>query len=727
MSASSLTQRFAQQLNPQQYEAAVFTDQHSLILAWAGSGKTRTLTYKIAWMIAAQWYQPEQILAVTFTNKAAHEMKSRLLDLMEVIRNDATLAPHLPAYQRRQFPWIGTFHSICLKMLKQDIVELGMGYTSGFTIYDASGDVPALIRQILKELTLNDLLEVNIIQRTISGRKNKWWLPEQVLSQIDTQQEERIHRVYDRYQQQLRQANALDFDDLLLLTKLLIERHDAVRTKRQHQFRAILVDEAQDTNTIQFALLRSLLGPQSTITFIGDDYQSIYRRRGAVMHEFLQLHKRRPDMHTFKLEINYRSRAPIVQASNALIKNNKQQYDKELEAHHDGKQPIRVFRFQDDTQEAMQVIDLISKLRTEQANNRSDFTILYRTNAQSSPFEQVLLTEGIPYQVVGAFKFFERKEIKDCIAYCKRMLNTTDDLSLRRIINVPQRKIGETSIAQAVKIAQQNNMALGTLVLDTIRLQQLCEPSLANKIWVFTQCAHQLHLVLPQCTPAQFLDTLIKTIRYQEYLTASDGTDAAEEKMQNIGQLISLAGKYDLVGKEWLQAMLDEITLLGSLEEVSDKEPDALKLMTVHASKWLEFHSVFVTGLEEGIFPLAKAMFDDDELEEERRALYVAMTRAREHLFMSYVQARRQRGQMKYSPPSRFIDELPAALIKTYDMSTQSPTADVEAPFEIGDSVTHTLFGKGVVVEIYQAIALVKFFNARFGLRKLPRKYLKSV
>jgi DNA helicase-2/ATP-dependent DNA helicase PcrA len=721
MSQLPLTQRFAQQLNTQQHTAATFCDAHSLILAWAGSWKTRTLTYKIAWMLASQQVAPDSILAVTFTNKAAHEMKSRLVELMEVMHTLHGTA----SYQWRQFPRIGTFHSICLKLLKQDIAQLNQGYTSGFTIYDASGDVPALLRQIIKELVLNDIIELNVVQRTISGRKNKWWLPPHVLSHLESQQDERIHRIYTAYQQQLRQANALDFDDLLLLSKLLLEENPAVRTHRQHHFKAILVDEAQDTNTIQFALLRLLLGKDATITFIGDDYQSIYRRRGAVMHEFLQLEKWLPDMQTFKLETNYRSRAPIVKASNALIKNNKQQYDKELEAHKDGSQPIRVFRFQDDQQEAIHIIDLISKMRAEHQFNRSDFTILYRTNAQSSPFEQVLLTEWIPYQVVGAFKFFERKEIKDCIAYCKWMLNPADELSLRRIINVPQRKIGETSVSQAMQIAHQHHFSLGLLLMDQQRMASLFPSTLANKLNLFTQFALQLHTALPQSTPAQFLDYFIKSARYEEYLVTSDGKEAAEEKMQNLGQLVSLAGKYEQVGKEGLQLMLDEITLLGSLDEVSDKEPDALKLMTVHASKWLEFPSVFVTWLEEGIFPLAKAAFDDAELEEERRALYVAMTRAREHLFLSYVQARRQWGQMKYYPPSRFIEELPAQLIKTYDMSSESPREE-ESPFEVGDSVVHTLFGKGVIVEIYQSIALVKFFNARFGLRKLPWKYLKA-
>lgn len=732
-------------LNDQQRQAATHIDTHSLIIAGAGSGKTRTLTCKIAHLILDHGCSPQQILAVTFTNKAANEMKERVQELMRADHTpeDRSAAPSAstqldfdalvaqpgqqvsstPSYHRYDYQRIGTFHSIFLKILKQDIKQLGKNYTSSFTIYDASHDAKQLIRSVLKQLNLQDRLELREVMRKISTRKNAGRLPEQAGYKCETQRDERALTVYQRYQHELEQANALDFDDLLLLTKELFTAQPDVLTKWQEKFRYILVDEAQDTNAIQFELIRLLAGGDGVLTLIGDDYQSIYKRRGAQMDNFLNVKQRRPEIELFKLETNYRSRSHIVQAGNALIEHNTKQYDKEVAAHRQGSDLIRLFEFADEVDEATQIIELITKIKEEQELTRNDFTILYRTNAQSHPFEQVLLTEGIPYQVVGAFKFFERKEIKDILAYIKFLLNPHDTVSLKRIINTPHRKIGATTLGKLDQLAATFDRPFNEVFLEIETYDHGLSPAVLKRLTGFRQIVRALQQSVEQLPPADLLDFLVKNIRYKDFLIKQEGEEKALERMENIWQLLNMASKYDQPGLDTLTEMMEEISLLTSIEEVSEEQSDAIKLMTVHASKWLEFPYVFVVGLEENIFPLPKAKFDDDELEEERRAMYVAITRAEDHLFLSYAQSRHQRGQLKYNPPSRFIEELPPQLLKSYTLA-QASRGPSWPDFDEGDQIRHKLFGPGVILELRQNVAIVKFDNPKFHIRKLETRFL---
>jgi len=650
-----------------------------------------------------------------------------------------------PKYQHRDYQRIGTFHSIFLKILKKDIGKLGMKYTTGFSIYDASSDVPALVKSIIKQLNMKEMLQRRDVHRKISSWKSKGWLPDQAWLHCETQQEEWILEIYQKYQQALEDANALDFDDLLLLAKELFERSPETLEKRQKQFHHILVDEAQDTNALQFDLMRKLSAidnntkthqtssdissdfiPPKTITFIGDDYQSIYRWRGAVMDNFLHVDRRWANIKTFKLEINYRSKPHIVEAGNAIIKMNKKQYDKEVVAHRQWDDKIRIFGFSDEVDEAMQIIELITKVKEEQERKRSDFTILYRTNAQSSPFEQILLTEGIPYKVVGAFKFFERREVKDIISYVKYLLNPKDSIALKRIINTPKRSIGKTTIDQLEEIANRSNKTLAEVIAHINQGASNIKPATQSKIKAFNNLLQSMFHSMDMLTVKQLLEQIVKWIQYEQFLIKTEGTEKAEERMENIGQLINIAAKYDVPGKESVIQFMDEISLMTSIEETGRDEVDALKLMTVHASKGLEFPYVFIVGLEEWIFPLPKAKFDEAELEEERRGMYVALTRAKDHLFLSYANSRQQRWQIKYNPPSRFLEEIPPELIKRYDLAGQSQRQKWPSLDE-GDIIKHKLFWPGKVLEVRDEIVIVKFDNPKFGLRKLETRFLEKM
>lgn len=737
---STITTYLQKKLNDEQYAAATYTEGHALILAGAGSGKTRTLTFKIAYLILEKHINPNSILAVTFTNKAAQEMKHRLGEIVaELSMQNTTPTPQKSidfddliwgatqpppptftsptSYQR-----IGTFHGVFLKILKQDISHLELWYTTWFTVIDANDSV-SIIKSILKQHRLEDRLDYKEAKGIIGMRKNNGRTREEAGKHCQSQKEERALRAYQLYQKELIDTNAVDFDDLLLLPKLLFMHAPDILQKRQRRFQYILVDEAQDTNTIQFDLMRLLTWTEGNVTFIWDDYQSIYRRRGAVMDNFLNVKQRRPSIQMFKLQMNYRSKAHIVQAWNELIKKNRRQYEKEIVPHRTDADMIRVFTFQDEMDEAQQLVWLIVKLKEENNKPRADFTILYRTNAQSSPFEQILLSEGIPYKVVGAFKFFERMEVKDIVSYLKFLVNPKDSLSLQRIINTPSRAIGKTTIDTLQEIWVQHGVTFAEVVSNIDSYSEWISPSVQVKIKQFMTLMYGIQQSLAFLTVGQLIEQLVASIWYKAYLIKEDGEEKWSERMENIGQLINIASKYDGTGEETVMQFLEEISLMTSIEESSVDEADAIRLMTVHSSKWLEFPYVFIVWLEENIFPLPKAKIDDEELEEERRGMYVAVTRAKDHLFLSYAHSRQQRGQIKYNPPSRFIEEIPQELLKRYDLA-QSTRKPQWPSFDEWDYVSHKLFGTGSILELRWDVAIVRFDNPKFGVRKLECRFL---
>lgn len=751
----------ANQLNEEQTNAALHTDTCSLIIAGAGSWKTRVLTYKIAYLIRGKQIPITRILAVTFTNKAANEMKERLVKISKEIstakrskeqgarkpetwnlESKTSISDFLESIEKNDEVFtsdhfhtasslkrIGTFHSIFLKILKEDIEKLERKYTKNFWILDTS-ESQTTIKDILKRMNLQDVYKVNEIKWFISTQKNTGIEPKMYLSSSKSDYDQHMGQIYEEYQKALEKANSLDFDDLLMLPYLLFKKSKETLTKWQNKFAYILVDEAQDTNRIQFELMRMFTGNGANITMIGDDFQSIYGRRWALMENFLNVKKYRPDIQMFKLQINYRSKPHIVHAGNHIIKHNVNQYQKEIVPHRTGDDKITIFSHGSEMDEAANIVDMIKKMKEwDKIKSRGNIAILYRTNAQSSPFEQLFLQEGIPYKVYGAFKFFERKEVKDIISYIKHLLNPADSISLKRILNIPNRKIWKTTIDNLEEQAIIQNLTLIEILHHVINETWSIKvtPQAKKGIYEFLETMKTVHTYMDTHTASETIDTLVKKIKYRDYLVKEEGSEnVAEEKYENIGQIINMAEKYVEKGEDALRQFLEEVALLSDISENEKGDIDAVKLMTVHSSKWLEFPIVFVCGLEDNVFPLGNAMMEPKLLEEERRLMYVAVTRAKDVLFLSHAHSRMTRWQTKSNPPSRFIDEIPAELLKKFDLwGDMDPSRGPD--INEGDIVKHKLFGTGYVLEIWNHLAIVKFHNPKFWVRKIECRFLQVI
>ena len=777
-----LKEYIAQNLNQEQTAAALHTDTSSLIIAGAWSWKTRVLTYKIAYLIWGLNICPKRILGVTFTNKAANEMKERLIKLWEEINaqnfSDDNLSieekkgeesdsgfwdffqsvenKKLPqiSLDARQLKRIGTFHSIFLKILKEDIEHLEKKYTKDFAILDAD-DSAKIVRDLLKRFALTDTFKPQEVKGFISKQKNEGRTAELFLKYANGNYDESMGKLYQEYEKELEKSNSLDFDDLLLLPYLLFQKSPEILRKWQNAFDFILVDEAQDTNWIQFELMKLMSGnvdhpdqKGANITLIGDDFQSIYGRRGALMENFLNVKQYWPDIQMFKLQTNYRSKPHIVAAGNEVIKKNTKQYEKNIVAHREGNDKITIFTHPSDTDEAANTIEMIKQLKEKgKIHSRGQIAILYRTNSQSQNFESLFVQEGIPYKIFGAFKFFERKEVKDILAYLRIVNNPFDSVSLKRVLNIPNRKIWKTSLDRIEEFAVDNWVSLyETLKLigelwNTKTIEQeswikLTSPAV-NGIQDFLTLFAGLQESIKTLNPADLLESLLKKINYKDYLLKEEGSEqVAEEKYDNLWQLINMASKYDFwasnaneevvsSGEDLLRRFLEEVTLMVDMIESSDENSDAVKLMTIHSSKGLEFPVVFIVGAEDNIFPLANAMLEPKTLEEERRLMYVAITRAKDVLFISHANQRMTRWQLKMNPPSRFLEEIPNDLCKFYDLS-QSRAGAVSSSITEGAIVRHKLFGQGIVLEIWNNMAVVKFDNPKFGLRKVELKFLQE-
>ncbi len=729
----------AKQLNEEQAKACTHIDTSSLIIAGAGSWKTRVLTYKIAYIVRAKQIPVTRILAVTFTNKAANEMKERLIKISSEISqatSDTWYTLHSTSLK-----WIWTFHSIFLKILKEDIEKLDMKYTKNFWIFDTN-ESQSILKDVLKRLNLQDVFKVPEAKNFISKQKSNGIDPKTYSKTITSDYDKSMYNVYEQYQKDLEKSNSLDFDDLLLLPYLLFKKDKELLTKWQNKFSYILIDEAQDTNRIQFELIKMLSGDQGNVTLIGDDFQSIYGRRWALMENFLNVKKYRPDIQIFKLQINYRSKPHIVHAGNHIIKNNTNQYEKQIVPHRTGDEKITIFCHGSEMDEAANSIDLIKKMKDgNKIKSRWSIAILYRTNAQSSPFEQILIQEGIPYKVRWAFKFFERKEIKDIISYIRYLVNPANDVALKRILNIPNRKIWKTTIDHLEAQAIVQNTSL-TKILESIYEQNekwyKITPIAKKGIQEFISIIKEIQEYIPQHRPSEILDTLVKKIKYREYLIKEEWSESqADEKYENIGQLINMAQKYNSkwwddqefqqsYGEDMLRTFLEEVALLSDISEDEQGDIDAIKLMTVHSSKGLEFPIVFIAGLEDNIFPLSNAIMEPHLLEEERRLMYVAITRAKDSLFLSHANSRMTWWQNKMNPPSRFLDEIPIELIKKFDLWGDTDTSH-GPQIDEWDTVKHKLFGTGYVLEIWNHLAIVKFHNPKFGVRKIECRFLQVI
>lgn len=633
-------------LNDKQYEAVVNSEGPCLVIAGAGSGKTKVLTHKIAYLLNEKDIKPWNILAITFTNKAANEMKERV----EKIVGEAT-----------KDMWLGTFHSICVKILRMFIDRIG--YDKSFIIFDTS-DQRTLIKECLKSLDIDDKMFTDrSVLSEISNAKNEMLEPVQYAMKANGDyRKEKISGIYALYQQRLKENNAVDFDDIINLTIKILSENPDVLEYYSEKFRYILVDEYQDTNKSQFTLVTMLASKYGNITVVGDNDQSIYKFRGADISNILNFEKDFPGTKIIKLEQNYRCTGNILNAANAVIKNNEVKYKKELWTENDVGELPNVFCGDNEYDEASYIVEQINRLRREEYYKYSDFAVLYRMNAQSRAIEDILRREDIPYKIIGGLKFYERKEIKDIIAYLRLIYNPSDNLSLKRIINEPKRGVGKTSIDKISKLSEELNISMFEIIKNAADYG-------LNRVFVNTrEFIEQMEYLMSKREELKISELIKETLNKTGYTKAleNENTVEAETRIQNLEEFLTVAIEFeDEVAENSLGEFLEGITLSSDIDGMEDEE-DSITLMTLHSAKGLEFPVVFLVGLEEGIFPGNKSIGEQSELEEERRLCYVGITRAKNYLFLTCAKQRTIFGSTTYNLPSRFLEEIPDEYLEGY-------------------------------------------------------------
>lgn len=639
-------------LNNKQREAVLATEGPILILAGPGSGKTKTLTHRIAHLIH-KGVAPEHILAVTFTNKAAEEMKRRIGSLLSAISSGHQIPPTMP--------FIGTFHSLAVRILR--VHAPLVGYGKNYSIADQD-DVVSLIKDIMKELNINPKQFAPVmVVHAISSLKSDLITPDHYEETTGLQDifPKMIHSVYAQYQKRLKDSNIMDFDDLLMNACALFQNHSDVLAAYQNRFRYIHVDEYQDTDRNQYVLVTSLAKKHRNIAVVGDDAQSIYSFRGADLTNILNFEKDWPDAKVIVLDQNYRSTQTILDAAGQIISRNKTQKEKKLWTENQKGDPIKVFALANERMEANFVVDSIQNhIRT--GYHLRDMVVLYRTNAQSRSIEEALLSRNLPYRLIGGVKFYQRKEIKDVLAYLRFIVNPADAISLKRIINTPTRGVGKKSLA-AYLARRSEPDEQASLLKATARAEQ--------GVAAFEALMTDLRQQTTVLSPSALIKHLLHSIRYQAYL--EEDMSNPEERWQNVEELVNLAARYDGNASSpednpdsRLEKMLEDATLMSETDNIQE-QTDLVHLMTLHAAKGLEFPIVFIIGLEEGIFPHARSMFNPHELEEERRLCYVGLTRAKERVYLLFALSRTQFGSTQMNPPSRFLNEIPDHLIELSD------------------------------------------------------------
>lgn len=729
-------------LNPQQAEAVINTEGPMLIMAGAGSGKTKVLTCRVANLLQ-KGVRPYRILAITFTNKAAAEMRERVNNMSGPAAKDV---------------WLFTFHAFCARFLRMEIDKLP-GYGGNFAIYDTA-DSQNLIKQILKEMNLDDKrFQPSGILSRISNAKNALQDAAAFARQAGDFYEQKVADIYSRYEQKLQLNNALDFDDLLMLSIKLLQENKEVREKYQDRFDYLLVDEYQDTNHAQYLLTKFLAAKHRNICVVGDADQSIYGWRGADIQNILDFEKDYPDAKVIKLEQNYRSTQIILDAANAVIENNTGRKPKNLWTENKSGADIIYFQAVDERDEARFVIEQLQNLQRTENKKLGDMAILYRTNTQSRIFEEMLIKSGISYNMVGGLKFYERKEIKDIIAYLRVIFNPADSLSLLRIINVPKRGIGDASLAKIQAYAAANNVSLFEAVSNAAAIDGLSSRCV-SKLDDLAGIIFELMNLANEAPVEDLIDRVLRDTGYLEELE-NERTPQAQSRIDNLHELISVAQEFAASEEENnLENFLAHVALVSDIDDTELGE-DAITLMTLHSSKGLEFPVVFLVGMEEGLFPHARTLMDETEIEEERRLCYVGITRAKEKLFLSSTKMRTIYGNTVTYPPSRFLQEIPARLVKTikrqerfsalenfkqvsekYSARPQKPASTFNphsfmpqkpaaaaggtgTRFNTGDRVSHSKWGEGMVVSVKDSPdgQEVKVAFAGAGVRSLLTKY----
>ena len=721
-------------LNPEQRRAVETTEGPLLIQAGAGSGKTKTLTHRIAYLIATGKATPFNILSVTFTNKAAREMRERVASL--VGENAAN---------RSFMPYMGTFHGICVRLLRQDGEYVGI--PRSFVIFDES-DRQSAVKQASKQLMLDEkAFPAKLISSLISNAKNEMLSPDAYKGVANSPAQQAAAQVYPIYQRILKDAAALDFDDLINRTVGMLENHTEVRQKWQRQFLYIMIDEYQDTNAAQYKLVKLLTNPSNNIAVVGDDWQSIYSWRGADFRNILNFERDYPSCTVIKLEQNYRSTKHILDAAHSVITKNQQRSDKELWTDAGNGLPVQILQVASERAEGESIMMRIRNGIDGGQRSYRDYAVLYRTNAQSRSIEEALIHYGIPYRIVGGQRFYDRKEIKDIMAYLRLIFQPEDRISFERVVNVPTRGVGAKSVETFFAWQRLNDFTLLEALTAAAECSEIT-PKARKALTELGDILLSLRNVMNDVPVTGLVDSLLRRIDYLHYL--DDGTPQGESRQENVKELLSVTQEYQDMG---LDGFLEEVSLVSDLDS-ADMTSDAVTLMTLHAAKGLEFPVVFMTGLEETIFPHSRALYDQNEMEEERRLCYVGMTRAREELYLMCATGRMLYGGVQHNPPSRFLSEIDAnfqavtnnsgsfgfggsssggGLFGQYEQDSYRntpPPGVLGAPkdavddgpryvpdLDEGDVVKHQVFGQGTIVELDGDVATI-YFKGK-GAKKL--------
>ena len=697
-------------LNDKQYEAVINCDGPCLVIAGAGSGKTKVLTHKIAYLMDEKDIKPWNILAITFTNKAANEMKTRVEGLVGNAAKDM---------------WIGTFHSICVKILRRFIDRIG--FDTSFIIFDTS-DQRTLIKECIKACDLDEKIFTDrSVLSEISNAKNEMLEPMQyALRTGGDYRKEKIATVYSLYQRRLKENNAVDFDDIINHTIKILMENPEVLEYYSDKFKYVLVDEYQDTNKSQFTLVTMLAAKYGNITVVGDNDQGIYSFRGADISNILNFERDFPGTKIIKLEQNYRCTGNILNAANAVIKNNTVKYKKELWTQNDVGELPNVFCGDNEYDEGSYIVEQINRLRREEYLKYQDFTVLYRMNAQSRAIEDILRRENIPYKIIGGLKFYERKEIKDAIAYLRLIYNPADNLSLKRIINEPKRGVGKTSIDNVAKIAEDVNVSMYEVIKNAADYG-------LNRVFVNTkEFVEQIEYLIFKKDELTISELIKETLNKTGYTKAleNENTVEAESRIQNLEEFLTVAMEFEEEASENpLAEFLEGITLSSDIDGMEENE-DSITLMTLHTAKGLEFPVVFLVGLEEGIFPGYKSIGEPKELEEERRLCYVGITRAKQFLFLTCAKQRTIFGSTTYNAPSRFLNEIPEECLKGYEEAfkkeERSSYGDKTYNWEYGNSskVVTKKIGVNEIGETYKVAASSNLSGYNF---KTPESFLSNL
>ncbi|MCK8825461.1 DNA helicase PcrA [Fuchsiella alkaliacetigena] len=670
-------------LNAEQKEAVQHKQGPLLVLAGAGSGKTRVLTSRIAYLIQEVGVDPHNILAVTFTNKAASEMQERIEEL--VTKDSRSI-------------WMGTFHSIAVRILRREIAKLG--YNSNFVIYDSS-DQKTLIKNIIKDdldLDTKQFKPYSVLSQ-ISQAKNELQDVQSYQQQTGSYFEKVVGEAYQLYQEQLKENNALDFDDLIMKTVELFRNYELVLEYYQQRFHQIMVDEYQDVNHAQYVLVNLLAAKHQNIAVVGDDDQGIYGWRGADISNILNFEQDYEDIKVVKLEQNYRSTQNILDAAFAVVKNNCERRAKRLWTENEAGPPLVFKQALNERKEARYVVEEIKKKVNNEDYSYQDFALLYRTNAQSRVLEEVFVKSGIPYRIVGGLKFYDRQEVKDILAYLRVFYNPEDDISLQRIINRPKRGIGATTLGRVLDFAQAKQCSLYEAISRVEEIESISS-GYGSRVRNFVELMDYLRQRSQEVDALQLTEELLKEIGYIRQLQEQNDPKS-ESRIENINELLAVIEEHVKdEGDSSLESFLEEVALIADIDTLEDKS--AVVMMTLHSAKGLEFPVVFLTGMEEGIFPHSRCLDERESLEEERRLCYVGMTRAQKELYLTCAQSRKVYGNTSYNPPSRFIEEIPESLFNKQEEQQATSTADKaqHTGYTIGDQIKHNKWGIGKIVSV---------------------------